>query len=297
MTLKKIFGILHTHCGDDKDAADFVVFAIAQLLKDGVTNPLRKASASKVFSGERNISPATTRTILSNLNKDKFVSFISEFEDDTKQSLSDAVNIEGYSTTLYDVADHCAEIIIQNISGVNASGTAASGTIKIENGKLYFGNREIPMPETLTPPISIESHEIEYIRALLLAYSDAEGITGITRETLCNYHEKYKKSFDRERQHYFSAEAVNRRLRDVFPPDNDQFAALKTEILDGVIEVAEATDHANGFVRLTEVLKHATVVNINGSIVVSLPTWITNKVRKGICHFLVNDGSIRWVLE
>jgi hypothetical protein len=47
---------------------------------------------------------------------------------------------------------------------------------------------------------------------------------------------------------------------------------------------------------LIEVLKQAVVAPVGKSLLSNIPNWIGNSEKKGVCHMLVNDGKIRWVM-
>jgi hypothetical protein len=78
--------------------------------------------------------------------------------------------------------------------------------------------------------------------------------------------------------------------------DPDQFALLKDETYDGIFDV-HSMDYRSGFERLLRVMAHVSSVQINKCPLSKLPEWIGNSEKKGVCHILVNDGVIRWVVQ
>jgi hypothetical protein len=137
--------------------------------------------------------------------------------------------------------------------------------------------------------------EMRYVTELLAAYAEAEGLESLTQDELAKY-QKYKRNFERQRKDYYAAESVRRGTREAFgDSDPDQFDVLKEETHDGIIEVHER-DYEHGLARLNAVLDKVTSVSIS-KCALRETDWIGNSERKGVCHFLVNDGRIRWVAD
>jgi len=150
-------------------------------------------------------------------------------------------------------------------------------------------------PNPITPPGEIESHEMVYVRELLAAYADAEGIDELPKESLESF-PKYEKDFKRRRKDYYAAESIRRGARDVFGETNpDQFEILKEETYDGIIDVYE-NEYPHGLARLKGVMSQATLIRVDKCVYSQIPNWIGASEKKGVCHILVNDGKLRgWV--
>ena len=132
-----------------------------------------------------------------------------------------------------------------------------------------------------------------YVEALLEAYADAEGLSELSKDELGSYH-KYKKNFQRQRKDYYAAESVRRGTCEAFGnADPDQFETLKNETYDGIVDIHEQ-DYDNGFDRLGAVMTQAAITPIS-KCTLRETDWIGNSEKKGVCHFLVNDGRIKWV--
>ena len=161
-------------------------------------------------------------------------------------------------------------------------------------GRLRFGGVSVIIPEdVIAPPKTIEIDELIYVTELLKAYAEVIGIEDIKVESLESY-PKYKQNFLRQRKDYYSAETIRRFVRDVFS-DSKQFEILKNETYDGIIEIFE-DEHPNGFERLNAVMKKASDVSTDRSLLTSKLHCIGNSEKKGVCHILVNDNRIKWVL-
>lgn len=161
-------------------------------------------------------------------------------------------------------------------------------------GKIRFGGRNIDKPELLDvyDEIKEDEEEMEYIKALLEAYSEELNIKIDSVEMLKEY-ESFFNHMKRQRKDYFSAEAIRRFVRDTLT-NAKHYDILKEEIYDGIIDVHEQ-DFENGYKRLLEDLKQAVRINTSRSLLDSKLNCIGSSERKGVCHMLVEDGKLRWV--
>lgn len=144
--------------------------------------------------------------------------------------------------------------------------------------------RETP-PE---PPIKSTFEESEYLKKILQAYSDfnKQDISTIDDVTDVDLTEHYKDS----RIQFYSAEALKRFSRDALP--EDEFKLLQQEFLNGIKDEIRNPVHANGYLRLLEVVKVARALQITSH---ALIDCLMVNDRGGICHQLANDNeSIVW---
>lgn len=147
----------------------------------------------------------------------------------------------------------------------------------------------------LTVPTSLIDEERRYANELLKVYGQLEGKTAFEEDDLNSY-PKYKENFDEQRSYYFLAEAVRRGTRDIYE-DEVQFAELKDETFEGVKEIWE-DDYPNGMKRLKKVLNAAAQTPVDRCWLSRETSWIGNSQKKGVCHFLVNDGRLKgWVRD
>ncbi|KJR44365.1 hypothetical protein UF75_5255 [Desulfosporosinus sp. I2] len=159
-------------------------------------------------------------------------------------------------------------------------------------GNIRFGGVSAKIPDKIDPPKALDSNELIYVTELLKAYAEAIGIEEFPIDVLEKY-SRYNQNFARQRKDYYSAETIRRFVRDVFT-DSKQFEVLKDETFDGIIEVLES-DYSNGFERLNAVVKHASTVSTDKSLLSSKLHCIGNSEKKGVCHMLVNDKRLKWV--
>ena len=84
----------------------------------------------------------------------------------------------------------------------------------------------------------------------------------------------------------------------IYPEDEEnQFDVLKEETYQGIIDVWDQ-DYESGFERLNGVLEHSTKISLSTCKLVTDTKWIGNLQRRGVCHFLVEEGSIEgWIIN
>lgn len=143
-------------------------------------------------------------------------------------------------------------------------------------------------------PDGIISEERKYTSALVTVYAQAESNANFSLADI--EQSKHARHFAEQRKYYFAAEAVRRGTRDIYQKE-DQFDILKEETFEGVKEVWDE-QYASGMARLKSVLKQAGAVHTDRCWLCRDTDWIGITQKKGVCHFLVNDGSIDgWVRD
>lgn len=153
-----------------------------------------------------------------------------------------------------------------------------------------------PRPEEIAVPNEPTDEELAYITQLLDAYAEAAGVSELSRAALTGY-PKYSDDLRQRRKEYYAAETIRRGTREVFKEsDADQFELLKEETYDGIFDI-HSLDYKSGYDRLLKVMTQVSSIQINKCSLSKLPEWIGNKEKKGVCHILVNDGRISWVVR
>lgn len=141
-----------------------------------------------------------------------------------------------------------------------------------------------PMPPA--PPTEIASGETRYVAQLLEAYGDNQKIAYAAPNALTVGHQRH---LQRARENFYCAEALRSFSRDTLP--DGAFENLQNQILDGVIDTAEA-DHACGLTRVNATTTHATNLSLTSS---ALLGRVEPSDRKGIVHRLANEDQLTWV--
>ncbi len=151
----------------------------------------------------------------------------------------------------------------------------------------------IPKPNPVAIPDTPSSDEMVYITALLAAYAEVAGKTELQLNELDSL-PKYKSDLERRRKDYYAAETIREGTRDSFGDKEEvQFKVLKEETYDGIVD-CYSQSYADAVSRLNGVMSQAVLVPINRCMLSKL-NWISGREKKGVCHFLVNDGQLKWV--
>ena len=155
-------------------------------------------------------------------------------------------------------------------------------------------SKRLPDPDIPSTISEVEKNQ-PYILKLLEAFSDSENVN-INFDNL-NKYGKYNRSFSRNRKAYYAAEDVNRRVRDIYPEDEEnQFDVLKEETYQGIIDVWDQ-DYESGFERLNGVLEHSTKISLSTCKLVTDTKWITTSKKRRL-PFSAEEGSIEgWIIN
>lgn len=150
-----------------------------------------------------------------------------------------------------------------------------------------FGGGLPPRPDPAPHPAAIAPVESRYVQQLYDVYSE-ETNTTITDITKLGQHGKLLAHLDRQRECFYSAEALRNFARDTVPEGT--FEDLQNEVFTGVVDV-EQSAHSSSMVRLNAVTSAATVLQITSN---GLITATKINDRKGICHQLANGDRLIW---
>jgi hypothetical protein len=152
----------------------------------------------------------------------------------------------------------------------------------------------LPAPVRVVPPEQPLSEEQTYIRELYAAYGDKEGVIGFCDVHLRQYDE-YDEDIKERRIDYFAAESIRRGVSEMSSGRyNSQFDILKDETFAGVQNTARRT-FVNGYERMLGVMEQAVLIQTKQYMLSQSPNWISNRIKSGICHFLVNENKLKWV--
>ncbi|MCI7689624.1 MAG: hypothetical protein MSQ68_04535 [Trueperella pyogenes] len=165
---------------------------------------------------------------------------------------------------------------------------------RISGDKLHLGSSSLPWkPPPDVPDVPDPAVESGYTKAILAALEEHLGVRIVD---VVDLPEKYQKAYARQRGHFWDAEGVRRNLRDLLPDGDLEFSAMKDDLCDGVIEVCEA-DYDDGYLRMNATLTTAADFALSGSVLVKFPSMVRATHKKGMCHMLVNDDQLHWVIR
>lgn len=152
---------------------------------------------------------------------------------------------------------------------------------------IRFGGGLPLRPAVEGPPDAPGAHESRYIRQLLDAYGDHLSQPMGDVASLAD-HKPMRRDFTRQRERFYSAEALRNFSRDTVPEGT--FDALQEEVFQGVVDVSEAS-HSSGFDRMKATVAQAAQVSSTSN-----PLAPATRVqdRQGICHQLANEDRLAW---
>ena len=160
---------------------------------------------------------------------------------------------------------------------------------------IYLGNEQVKLPLQLIPQSAINSDELPYINALCEVYAQKIN-EAVTPNSLDILPASLRRNLADQRKAYYSAESIQRSVRDVFADGEQQFQNLKDDAYEGISPTFYDDRHATGYARLQAVLEKITNTTLSKSTFINIAGLIGNLEKKGICHILVNDERIKsWV--
>lgn len=152
-----------------------------------------------------------------------------------------------------------------------------------------FGGGLPPRPPAPVPPTVPTQEELNYVTALLHAYSDYLKVD-VSEPADLKARPSLSGHFEDSRLEFYSAEALRSFSRDTLP-DEDEYDRLTEEVHDGIRDEIRA-EHPDGYSRVRSAVKAARGLQITDHPLVGK---LTVRDRGGICHQLANDLKVKWV--
>lgn len=153
----------------------------------------------------------------------------------------------------------------------------------------FGGGLKRRMKPTINPVEEAEI-SIRYVEQLLEAYSDHLK-TELSKISELSSHFELFDHFNRQRECFYWAEALNEFSRDRLPAGNTCFSDLKEEIFHGIVDTSNQK-HSSGYENVLKTTAVAVGLNIHSNALFTVSN-IQDKV--GICHHLANENKIKWV--
>ena len=248
---------------------------------------------------EANLIPNIPSNVLASVLDD--VDNLVRNSSDVKKRKRDALK-QAYQQRKSD-ASYLAEVYLLAIcNGTNklADGTSTTTTNKKSKDPLKAIDEldsfidSLPAPKQKTPPKQLLKEEQTYISQLHAAYGDKEGITDFCEAHLTQYGE-YQEDRDERRIDYFAADSIRQSIRELNSDGcTNQFTVLKDETWSGVKNTSRKS-YTNGYEKMLSVMEQAAVIQVTQYTLSRSPNWISNRIKMGVCHFLVNDNILKWV--
>ena len=281
--------------------ADFVTFILGAYVEEGYETEckvldLRPDTLRKIMSGASPFSAVNAIPFNRHPDKERFVEVLSEDAQsfDSMLALSKALADHGIVNdgSLNDILAKCADVLEQII--METARPKGKRDFNDACDAVEQALRRMPRPDMQEPPEELAEHEQAYIEALYAAYGDAAKVDVFDHSSLASYPE-YDEDLKERRIDYFAAESIRCSIIELQGSDlQDQFSVLKSEMYAGVRNTAMRR-YDDGFERMLSVMDQATVTPVDQYVLSRSPYWINNRIKQGVCHFLVTDGRLRWV--
>lgn len=288
----------------ESSKGEYLTELIGNFIQDGAMDacPILQVKADtkcRYINGTRRISPQNAQYLYKHRDIDKFTGWLGDRMDDSDsfENVADWLHENGIDTKEPDSA--CAELlesIFLDASKSSKSDQAVQeSTIDMQLIEDIQKKIELlPRPADVPVPKEATQDERVYIKELYNAYGDAEGIDSFSEKDLSSYPE-YAEDLEDRRIDYYAAESIRRGVLELKANKLiGQFDILKNETFDGVKDTARRT-HPNGYEHMLAVMEQAVNVPISNYILCASPYWINGKIKKGVCHHLVNDGKLVWI--
>lgn len=326
MNLSEFIQLLYPYLGDGEAPSEYIKKLFDNLMEesngkqdaDGSYNPLYDLTPdflNRIYNATEKLAKKRATKILGRLDASKFADYINDtLSLDALAAIKNQLEKQQLQLTINEISEKCIEILIGILNDL-ASGTKSKNThntptsegrtmlsqvplpsVSVKDGKIYIGEQVFELPPKLVPPTDVAQTELPYVTELLASFAEAENIANISKETLSQLSPKYQRNFIEQRENYYNAESIRRSVREVFSDGEDDFIRLKDDTYAGISETCwDNYDH--GYARLLAVLKQVSQITLTKSYLTQISNWIGNSEKKGVCHMLVNDGKIRWVIN
>lgn len=324
MTFSDFLKLMKQHYEIKISVKDFVPALIdiilddASLDDDHESNPLYalgKSTREAYYSGRLPMSKDNAAALSPRLDEERFAGFINNYSYDDLVIIAEKLGEFGFEVDPYEVGAACANILAQTIrrraedksdditsldykrkeSGKKLKDIAPA-TIERRGDKLHISGEIITIHQAIIPDTT-DTHEMRYIRALCDAYAEKLGRDSLDEKDIDSLPKRISEHLKEQRKAYYSALSIERSVRDVFDDGEDEFNSLKEDAWYGISDTYWQ-DYTDGYARLISVLEKVTNTTLNASVLYQMRSLIRNLEKKGICHILVNEGTIEsWVIH
>ena len=153
-----------------------------------------------------------------------------------------------------------------------------------------FGGGLPVRPPSAPPPTNPLAHENRYVTQLFAVYAERRGVGAIELATL-DTEPRDRRHFDVCRQQFYCAESLKEFARDATRPGT--FEGFQQDVLSAITPVLYE-EHDGAFNLVNAALRTAALMPPAAN---ALYTVVDTRDKQGVCHQLVNDGTIDWVSE
>ena len=154
-----------------------------------------------------------------------------------------------------------------------------------------FGISLKPRPKPPVPPADIDPKESIYIQQIFEPYSDYLEVL-ISKPEDFELDEELMKFYQYSRICFYCAEALKEFTRDTLPDESFYYDILD-QIHQGIM-ISLIEKHPDAYEKMKKTCEQSIVVPISGNI---LQNHLKPNDKIGICHHLVNEERIKWVIN
>lgn len=304
MTFSEYATGLSAYISYGKSEYDYFTELIGNFIQDAAMDAcklLKRQNDTKYryIKGIRLIQVKDAQYLYDHRDKEKFSHWIWERMDDTSSYDKISAWLVRHNISSDDPATACADLLESIILGI-INNIASSPPSQKSDLDLTLINdiqekiKSLPRPANVPVPKEATQNEETYIDELFLAYGDAEGMDVFSRNDLISFPD-YEEDLNGRRIDFYAAESIRRGVLELGSGSlTDQFDVLKSETLVGVTDTAKRT-HPNGYERMLAVMEQAVTTPMTNYVLSASPYWIGGRIKKGVCHHLVNDGKLTWI--
>ena len=304
MTFSEYATGLSAYISYGKSEYDYFTELIGNFIQDAAMDAcklLKRQNDTKYryIKGIRLIQVKDAQYLYDHRNKEKFSNWIWDRISDSDSYDEISAWLRSHNISSDDPSIACADllesVILDIINNIDSSPPSQKSDfdLKLIND-IQEKIKSLPRPANVPVPKEATQNEETYIDELFLAYGDAEGMDVFSRNDLISFPD-YEEDLNGRRIDFYAAESIRRGVLELGSGSlTDQFDVLKSETLVGVTDTAKRT-HPNGYERMLAVMEQAVTTPMTNYVLSASPYWIGGRIKKGVCHHLVNDGKLTWI--
>lgn len=305
MTFSEYAKGLSPYCSFGKSEADYFTELIGNFIQDAAMDAcalLRRGKDTKYryIKGSRQLPQTEAKYLYNHRDIDKFTSWLWDRTEECDSYDAVFAWLDSNGVTCTEPMAACAELLESILLDIINSSSDSSQPAQESEVDLSLINeiqekiKALPRPAEVPVPEEATDDERMYISELYRAYGDAECIDAFSADDLASYPE-YEEDLDDRRVDFYAAETIRRGVMELGSGRlSGQFDVLKNETYDGVKDTARRK-HENGYECMLSVMEQAVNAPVTNYLLSESPYWISARIKKGVCHHLVNDKKLIWV--
>ena len=304
MTFSEYATGLSAYISYGKSDYDYFTELIVNFIQDAAMDAcklLKRQNDTKYryIKGIRLIQVKDAQYLYDHRNKEKFSNWIWDRISDSDSYDEISAWLRSHNISSDDPATACADLLESIILDIINNSASSPPSQKSDLDLTLINDiqekiKSLPRPANVPVPKEATQNEETYIDELFLAYGDAEGMNVFSANDLPSFPD-YEEDLNGRRIDFYAAESIRRGVLELGSGSlTDQFDILKSETLVGVTDTAKRT-HPNGYERMLAVMEQAVTTPMTNYVLSASPYWIGGRIKKGVCHHLVNDGKLTWI--